>query len=104
MSEFRMTLSNNFKDVPAHVINYYAKFRVLLRVRFLNKIQEDQKFLKQERARQYFRNQNRVGCFDGKDEEASLTQASLQEEINAQERDLEAIDSLISSYSQSNLC
>jgi hypothetical protein len=101
VAHFRKILSDNYQDVPVDVINYYAKFRVLLRVRYLNKLQEDQKFLKQERARQFFRKQNDVGCCNGMEEgETAWNPSSLQEEIAAHERDLEVVNSLIASYSQ----
>jgi len=49
--QFKTILSSNYSDVPKDLVDYYAKLRVLLRITFLNKRLEDEKFLLQERKR-----------------------------------------------------
>jgi hypothetical protein len=73
--------------------------RVLLRVRYLNKLQEDKKFQKQEQAREFYRNRGNDDDLNAMDM-GEITSVRLQEEIVAHEKDLEVVESLLSIYTQ----
>jgi hypothetical protein len=44
-------LATNFPSIPHDVVKFYSNIRVLLRVKALNKVIEDKKFVETERAR-----------------------------------------------------
>jgi hypothetical protein len=103
VAHLKQILTDNYQDVPVDVIAYYSKFRILLRVRYLNKLLEDQKFLKQERSREFYRNKCKADCSERMDEGVAVSAERISEEIATHERDLEVVESLISAYSQPSI-
>jgi hypothetical protein len=92
-------LSSNFKDIPSDVIRYYSKFRILLRIRYLNKLIEDKKFKDQEERRNHFLG---ISLDCEIDDEVPDEAQSLQNELYGHERDLLAVENLLCSYSNSH--
>jgi len=93
VSELFSMLRRNFKQFPEDVLKYYARLRVLLRVQYLNKKLEDDRFKLQEikrKARENKQNQ------DEEDEEETISLADMRElETEDFERNLNEADALI---------